>query len=414
MPPYKKQRCDRNYRHEVVAPCVSWQYRIAAFAMMFGGPLLLLYLIIRCEKNQCVLFQLPVVLPNHLSAYFSITSVSLVLGFILLMFLTSSSKPSYYEEIKGVPPSFSALLTLSLILVALTLAKPEVIGTLHNEYLRLFSVTLVFCIMLNTTLFVLAQAKIISKERDYCLPMAFFFGNLTQFVFGRVELKYFLYAHVGMVAWGLLDLLILLNAVLESTVTAPLIFIAVSQYIIVAHTVLFENFLRSRPFTETEGLGFFWMLRVLLYLPFLHSLPAYYAAVTEVTLNKPALMANCVFFLFGFVIYVTSIHQKESFVSDPASNKQYRSMPYFPGKRVMVGGYWAIVQKPDYLGYMIMWMSWALACGLSGLAVLVLLLIYASVLLMLHQSTNIKKIKYGTTWNRYTALVPYKLIPNVF
>ena len=59
-------------------------------------------------------------------------------------------------------------------------------------------------------------------------------------MFGRVELKYFLYAHVGMVAWGLLDLLILLNSVLEGTITAPLIFIAASQYIIVAHTVLFE------------------------------------------------------------------------------------------------------------------------------------------------------------------------------
>lgn len=414
MPPQKKQRLYLNNKDEAVAPCLSWQYRIAALCTMFGGPLLLLYLIIRCEKNQCVLFQMPVVLPNHLSAYFSITSALLVLGFILLMYLFSSSKPSYYEEIKGVPPSFSALLTLSLIMVALSLAKPEVISALHNEYLRLFSVTLVCAIILNTVLFVLAQMNVIKKEKDYCLPMAFFFGNRRQFIFGRVELKYFLYAHVGMVAWGMLDLLILLNAILEGTVTAPLIFIAVSQYIIVAHTVLFENFLRSRPFMETEGLGFFWMLRVLLYLPFLHSLPAYYAAVTEVTLNKPALMADCVFFLFGFVIYVTSIHQKENFVSDPGAYKNLRSMPYFPGKRVMVSGYWGIVQKPDYLGYMIMWMAWALACGLSGLAVLVLLVIYASMLLMLQQTTSLKKMKYKNVWSRYMAHVPYKLIPHIF
>ncbi|KAK3732987.1 hypothetical protein RRG08_002594 [Elysia crispata] len=406
MPPYKKQRYDRTLKREVVTPCVSWQYRIAALCTMFGGPFLLLYMIIRCEKNQCVLFQLPVVLPNHLSAYFSQTAIWLVLGFIVLMYLISSSKPSYNnEEIRGVLPSFSALLTLSLILVALTLAKPELISVLHGEYLRLFTVTLVFCVILNTTLFLLAQTNVITKEKDYCLPMAFFFGNLTQYVFGRVELKFFLYAHVGIIAWGLLDLLILLNAVLEGNVTAPLIFIAVSQYIIVAHTVFFENFLRSRPFMETEGLGFFWMLRVLLYLPFLHSLPVYYAAVTEVTLTKPALMANCVFFLFGFVIYITSIHQKENFVADPAAYKR---------KRVMVSGYWGIVQKPDYLGYMIMWMAWALACGLSGLAILVLLVIYASMLLMLQQSIRLKKTKYGNAWSRYMSQVPYKLIPHIF
>ena len=71
-------------------------------------------------------------------------------------------------DFAGVLPSFSALLTLSLILVALTLAKPELISVLHGEYLRLFTVTLVFCVILNTTLFLLAQTNVITKEKGEC------------------------------------------------------------------------------------------------------------------------------------------------------------------------------------------------------------------------------------------------------
>ncbi|GFN94496.1 lamin-b receptor [Plakobranchus ocellatus] len=383
-------------------------------ATMLGGPLLLLYLIIRCEKNQCVLFQLPVVLPNHLSAYFSSTAALLVFGFISLMYLFSSSKPSNARKMQGLPPSFMALLIMSLIMVGLTWFKPEAISIAHGEYLRLFSVTLAFGIALNTLIFLLAQANIIAKERDYCFPMAFFFGNRTQVMVGRVELKYFLYANVGLVAWGILDLLILLNAVLEESVTPSLLLIAVSQYVYVAHQLLFENFLRSRPFVELEGLGFFWIMRVLLYQPYLHSLPAFYAATTGVELTKPALMANCVFFLFGFVIYISSLHQKENFVADPVAYKNFKSLPYYQGKRVMVSGYWGLVQKPDYLGYMIMWMSWSLACGINGLTVLVLLIVYASTIFMMFQTTKLKQLKYGSAWNRYMNLVPYKLIPNIF
>lgn len=51
-----------------------------------------------------------------------------------------------------------------------------------------------------------------------------------------------------------------------------------------------------------EGLGFFWLMRVLMYLPFFHSLPLYYAATTEIELSKPAMLADCVLFCKYFLL----------------------------------------------------------------------------------------------------------------
>ncbi|XP_012944950.1 delta(14)-sterol reductase TM7SF2 [Aplysia californica] len=310
------------------------------------GPLFLIYLNLRCEKNQCVLFQLPLVVPTHVGAYFSTTATLMLFGFFALVFLFS-----------------------------------------------------------------LSAAHSSKKEKSF--PSAFYHGSCTTLTLAQVELKYFFYVHVGLVALALLDLLVLLDFALKHTVTAPLAFLATTQYLLVAHTLLYESFLMKKPFIDSEKLGFFWLLKVLLYLPFFHSLPVLYTSVTEIVLPKPAMLADCVLFLFGFIIYTSSIHQKENFAVDPNAYRSLKSITV-PGRRLLISGYWGIVQKPDYLGYMIIWLSWIIACGLSGLSLVVLTIIYITMFVWLHQAAQVKKTKYHSGWTRYINVVPKKVIPYVY
>lgn len=70
--------------------------------------------------------------------------------------------------------------------------------------------------------------------------MSLFHGSNINVNFAHVELKYFFYVCVGIVAWALLDLLIVLHVVIDQHVTAPLVFLAVSQFMVIFHTLLYE------------------------------------------------------------------------------------------------------------------------------------------------------------------------------
>ncbi|KAH9492710.1 hypothetical protein Btru_024242 [Bulinus truncatus] len=193
------------------------------------------------------------------------------------------------------------------------------------------------------------------------------------------------------------------------------IFLALTQCFFIGYTLYFEQYMRRKPFNRREGLGFFWLMRVLMYLPFLHSLPVYYAATTEVFLPKPLLLLNSVIYLFGIIVYISSSQQKENFAEDNLKYKNLRSVAAYGGKRFLISGYWGMVQKPDYIGYMIIWFSWTVACGFSYLSLIVLTIIYGSVFSWTQQATRLKQHTLGnSSWVKYEQAVPNKLIPYLY
>lgn len=395
-----------------------WVRKLTALLITVTGPALLIYLNLRCEKNQCVLYQLPLVIPTHFGAYFSSTATGLFIGFMALMFFFKVSTIHGSKkglETTSLSPGFSALLSSTLLLLGIAYLKPEYIHIVRAEYLRLLICTTVFTLVFSTVITLTAWLNLGgSGKMDKALTCAFFLGTKREWELGPVELKYFFYVHIGLIGLALLDLILLLDFALKYTLTAPLAFLALTQYLVVAHTLMYENFLEKKPFVENENLGFYWLMKVMMYLPFLYSLPVHYAAVTEIVLPQPAMLADCVLFLFGFIVYASSIHQKENFVRDPSAYKSLKSIPTGTGQRLLTSSYWGIVQKPDYLGYMIIWLSWIIACGMSGLSLVVLSIVYTSIFLWAYQVGQHNKDKFGSGWTRYTNLVPNKLIPYVF
>uniref|UniRef100_A0A2C9KG77 Steroid 5-alpha reductase C-terminal domain-containing protein n=1 Tax=Biomphalaria glabrata TaxID=6526 RepID=A0A2C9KG77_BIOGL len=339
---------------DIIVPSVSLRWLVASILFMFLAPVFLIFLVLRCEKNQCMLLQLPMVIPTLPNVYFSMFSFYVVIGYILIVLLLA---------ITHVP------------------------------------------------------AVSYTENQDFSWPAAIFYGNTISIKIGDLDLKYFFYVYAGMIGWVLLDMIIFLNMILEHKWNSSVIFLTITQSIFIAYTLYNEQFMQRKPFVKYVGLGFLWLMRVLMFLPFLHSLPVYFAATTEMRLPKPLILLAYILYLFGLIMYISCTQQKEGFQNEKLIQKAIRtvSVGASSGKRFLVSGYWGIVQKPDYVAYMIIWFSWTMACGLSNLSVIILLLMYGSVLVWLQQTTYYKQHTMGNNvWDKYETAVPKKLIPFIY
>uniref|UniRef100_A0A2C9KFZ6 Steroid 5-alpha reductase C-terminal domain-containing protein n=1 Tax=Biomphalaria glabrata TaxID=6526 RepID=A0A2C9KFZ6_BIOGL len=400
---------------DIIVPSVSLRWLVASILFMFLAPVFLIFLVLRCEKNQCMLLQLPMVIPTLPNVYFSMFSFYVVIGYILIVLLlaiTHVPAVSYTEN-----QAFSSMVTCITVLLVTYYLNPSLIKLLHSEYLRLLCVTTVLCYFLSFVFYILGRIGISTKDRDFSWPAAIFYGNTISIKIGDLDLKYFFYVYAGMIGWVLLDMIIFLNMILEHKWNSSVIFLTITQSIFIAYTLYNEQFMQRKPFVKYVGLGFLWLMRVLMFLPFLHSLPVYFAATTEMRLPKPLILLAYILYLFGLIMYISCTQQKEGFQNEKLIQKAIRtvSVGASSGKRFLVSGYWGIVQKPDYVAYMIIWFSWTMACGLSNLSVIILLLMYGSVLVWLQQTTYYKQHTMGNNvWDKYETAVPKKLIPFIY
>ena len=67
----------------------------------------------------------------------------------------------------------------------------------------------------------------------------------------------------------------------------------------------------------------------------------------------------------GLMFFVGSNWQKSEFRKNPYSPElaHLSSIPTSTGKRLLCSGWWGIVRRPNYLGDLLMALSWSLACG---------------------------------------------------
>jgi len=84
------------------------------------------------------------------------------------------------------------------------------------------------------------------------------------------------------------------------------------------------------------------------------------------------------------------------------------------GGKLLAGGWWGRMQHPNYLGDILMSISFSLPCGtqLGGY----FYPIYLTILLIQRQMRDDKKCsaKYGSLWKDYCKEVPYKIVPYLY
>ncbi|KAG7265258.1 LOW QUALITY PROTEIN: hypothetical protein CRUP_022693 [Coryphaenoides rupestris] len=91
------------------------------------------------------------------------------------------------------------------------------------------------------------------------------------------------------------------------------------------------------------------------------------------------------------------------------------AIPTATGKSLLVSGWWGVVRHPNYLGDLIMALAWSLPCGFSHLLPWYYMIYF--IILLVHRDArdmaNCRR-KYGSAWDEYCRVVPYRIIPGVY
>lgn len=131
--------------------------------------------------------------------------------------------------------------------------------------------------------------------------------------------------------------------------------------------------------------------------------------------------------LMGYYIFRTTNHQKDLFRRTSGNCKIWGKKPEYIEcsymsvdgtkyhSKLMTSGFWGWARHFNYTGDLMGSLAYCLACGFEH--ILPYFYIVYMTILLTHRCIRDEHrcfSKYGKDWSRYTAAVPYRLIPGVF
>ena len=309
-------------------------------------------------------------------------------------------------------------LTLAL-LGALCFAGYLPATTLYEEAGGLLTTALVFSYLFSLFLYFYGRASKRPERRSGNPLYDFFMGTALNPRFGSFDIKLFLEARVSLIGWLLLDLS-LAAAQLErhGTISTPMLMVCAFQLLYVADHFFFEEAILSTLDIRYENFGFMLCFGVVVWVPFVFSLQAYYLLSHPHELPLWAVIAITAFSLLGFYIFRSANLQKHRFRQDPSLpiwGRPPEVLETARGTKLLVSGWWGIARKANYLGDLVFGLSWSLPCGFHNLLPYFYTLYFAPLLLNRERRDNeICQAKYGADWDAYCRRVPWRILPGLY
>ncbi|EHH55994.1 7-dehydrocholesterol reductase [Macaca fascicularis] len=163
------------------------------------------------------------------------------------------------------------------------------------------------------------------------------------------------------------------------------------------------------------------------WLPYLYTLQGLYLVYHPVQLSTPHAVGVLLLGLVGYYIFRVANHQKDLFRRTDGRCLIWGKKPKViecsytsaDGQRhhskLLVSGFWGVARHFNYVGDLMGSLAYCLACG-GGHLLPYFYIIYMAILLT-HRCLRDEHrcaSKYGRDWERYTAAVPYRLLPGIF
>ncbi len=247
----------------------------------------------------------------------------------------------------------------------------------------------------------------------------FYMGTILNPRFGLFDLKFFFESHIGMGTWGALAVL-LPAAELERTgqLSTAMIVVSIGQLFYITDFFVFESNLLSMLDIIYENYGLMLTHAFLVWMPFNFTLQQQYllASPSELPLWAAALLLVLNF--GGYVIFRDSNLQKQRFRRDPSRpvwGKAPKVLKTRRGTALLVSGWWGLARHTNYLGDLMMALSWCLACGFSAVVPYFYFIYFAPLLINRERRDHaLCKEKYGDDWDEYCRRVPYRIVPYLY
>ncbi|XP_020700557.1 delta(14)-sterol reductase isoform X2 [Dendrobium catenatum] len=174
------------------------------------------------------------------------------------------------------------------------------------------------------------------------------------------------------------------------------------------------NFIHDWWDVIAESLGFMLVFGDLVFIPFTFSIQGWWLLRNKVELPKVAALMDCLVFLIGYQIFRGANKQKHVFKKDPKA-PIWGKPPKVIGGKLLVSGYWGISRHCNYLGDLLLALSFSLPCGASSV-IPYFYPIYLLILLIWRERRDDSRCshKYKEIWADYCEHVPWRIFPYVY
>ncbi|KAG5150880.1 hypothetical protein JHK84_027352 [Glycine max] len=102
----------------------------------------------------------------------------------------------------------------------------------------------------------------------------------------------------------------------------------------------------------------------LVWIPFTFSIQGWWLLMNSVESTPAAIVANCFVFLIGYMVFRGANKQNHVFKKNPKA-RIWGKPPKVIGGKLLASGYWGIARRCNYLGDLMLALSFSLPCGIS-------------------------------------------------
>jgi len=402
---------------------------VGAVLMLVGLPFTVYAITLICNKEQCSL-SLPAITHDTAPVLWSRQAVTLLLvwlGIQLVLYYLPTT-PKLGQPLRdGQKLQYPCNGLRAFILSVLGFACAWYVGLpvtdLYQHFVPLITVTTIFsCI--GSLLLYIRSFHVPENElaeggnTGYWVYDLFIGRELNPRIGALLDLKFFFELRPGLIGWVLLDLSFCAQAYeWYGTVPISLILVTLFHTIYVADALWFEECILTTMDIVHDGFGFMLLFGDLVWVPFLYSLQARFLLEHPQEMSGLYVTAVLMLNALGYTIFRKSNSQKNLFRKDPTheSVAHLQTIETQSGRKLLVSGWWGICRHPNYLGDLLMALAWSLPCGLSHLLPYFYPLYFLGLLVHRFERDAVAcQVKYGSDWNKYCKLVPYKIIPYVY
>ncbi|KAL1187201.1 hypothetical protein V6Z11_A01G233500 [Gossypium hirsutum] len=231
--------------------------------------------------------------------------------------------------------------------------------------------------------------------------------------FMGIDLKFF-FVRAGMMGWLIINLSVLAKSVQDGFLSQSMILYQLFCAFYILDYFVHEEYMTSTWDIIAERLGFMLVFGDLVWIPFTFSIQGWWLLNNKVELTTAAAIANCFVFLIGYLVFRGANKQKHIFKQNPKA-LIWGKPPKVIGGKLLASGYWGIARHSNYLGDLLLALSFSLPCGLSS-PIPYFYPIYLFILLVWRERRDEARCaeKYKDIWAEYCRLVPWRIFPYLY
>ncbi|KAL3143065.1 hypothetical protein ABBQ38_003340 [Trebouxia sp. C0009 RCD-2024] len=326
---------------------------------------------------------------------------------------------------KRLTYKFNAKLNLAVTLIAAATFSFYLhvlpLSWIYDNFLPLLTaastITILLVIGLYTSSFSHSKMLALGGNTDSGI-YNFFIGRELNPRIGTFDLKHFCELYPGLIGWLVIDLGMLQKQYEKhGSVSTSMTLVCIFQFVYVLDALWFETAILSTMDIVHDGFGFMLAFGDLVWVPFTYSLQARYLVDHPQALPNLALLAILCLKGLGYCAFRGANSQKDTFRRDPThpSVRNLQTLKTERGTRLITSGWWGVARHINYTGDWLMAWAWCLPCSFGSIIPYFYVIYFAA--LLVHREMRDEHAcsrKYGADWDKYKAMVRYRLIPFVY